>query len=141
MCHSSYSAAAQCADLSGMDDPDKIPETDMVLPTNNGGSPVSQDPDGALVIAAGEDPATIILDVGGSDTYPDDAPIVDRLEFVVGSIENVGTINISYQPDGSDGWTTVSPNVRFYHISSVYSAIEKPRNARHTVFMFVGCVP
>ena len=108
------SAVEICDANSGMDDPQKIPEGDMELPTGSSGSPVSSTT--PLTIPVGESPATIVLDLGGTPNYPNEAPIVQTLDFNEADIENVASIEIFYKSDESDSWTPLPSNVRFFRL-------------------------
>ena len=91
-----------------MDDAQKIPKDDMDLPDNIvSGSPAdSSDP---MVSPAGETEITAILDVGGSDKYPDDTPVIEKLVVDDSVLDNIASVEVYYQEDESGPWILVTP--------------------------------
>ena len=105
----SASAVERCTALSAMDDPQRIPEDDLEIPGGLTGSPV--DSATPLVIPANEGAQTIIIDVGGSDNYPNESPVVERLDVDEGVTTNVAQFTVEYQSDESDDWSPLSSSV------------------------------
>jgi len=93
-----------------MDDPQKIPPEDIERPTSTVGSPV--DRDDPLVGPKGEEEVVVILDLGGSEKYPDDTPFVEKVEPIDDSLENIESVEVFYQEDESGPWIPVTDGVR-----------------------------
>ena len=89
-------AAERCDSESGMDDPDKVPEDKWDTPATSTGSPV--DDSNPLNIPADEPDKEVELGFG-SEQFPDDTPVVDRIEPKV--TENVKKVQYYYLPEGA----------------------------------------
>lgn len=96
------SAAERCDSESGMNDPDKVPEDKISTPDGSTGNPV--DSDNPLEIPGGSTDTDIELEFG-SDRYPDETPVVDKI--VPTNTDNVATVQYWYKPEGSDEWKPV----------------------------------
>lgn len=90
-----------------MDDSQKIPLEDMDRPPQATGSPV--DPNNPMETPGGETEITVIIDVGGSPKYPDDTPLIERIEPEDGVLENIDSIVVYYQEDESGPWILLTP--------------------------------
>ena len=108
------SAAERCESTTGMDEPQKIP--DVEVPEGSTGN-IGNPEDDLTIPTSDEEGAPlpeVILDLGGSDKYPDDTPFVEKVVLPEDyTPENVATVTVYYQEDESAPWIPVA-EVRYW---------------------------
>jgi len=88
-----------------MNDPQRIPDENVETPTTSTGSPV--DSNNPLVIEADSVDTTIVIEFGGTPTYPEETVVVDRIAPVTATTDNVDSVQVYYRDPETGDWVPV----------------------------------
>lgn len=92
-----------------MDDPQKIPDDSIEKPEGSTGSPV--DPDSPLVTPGDNEEVEVVIDLGGTDKYPEDAPFTEKIDPIDDELVNIDTVQVYYREDPSSPWEEITDGV------------------------------